>query len=412
MRRSRGRLILIALIVVLIALAALMPLVTHAPVRTLLVASDVLADAGGPARFATYLAERVNVIPYDYERVATYAELAELVRKDPTRGPVRPVRPIRSVGLMYHTRRRNSLQCFARDPAKSTVSSSPETFESFRAFVITLRAAHGVEDVDLISCGVVSGSGTSVLASLDYGGARVNASTNTTGQSTRGPIGDWVLEMGDVRLIGRYFNETIATSGLVLAPTMPVFYVCRLVGPRDRNRESRERRERGALLVYKGNETTDIVSDRTARGVLSRLGPPHGEFRALAQGAVAHTVGAYGAYDIESYDRLFARAEMTVSDSDGDTVGDKGDSFSQFPMIEPYCFLVVSYNIQNDGGVVTGSFVSLDVMSLDHSPSSDKKREYDRLADEWQEQLRILGPGLEKRIAFARAKLKAVQSEL
>ena len=122
--------------------------------------------------------------------------------------------------------------------------------------------------------------------------------------------------------------------------------------------------------------------------------------------------GAEGAEGIESYDRLFARAEMTVSDSDGDTVGDKGDSFSQFPMIEPYCFLVVSYNIQNDGGVVTGSFVGLDVMSLDHSPSSDKKREYDRLADEWQEQLRILGPGLEKRITFARAKLRAVQSEL
>ena len=79
-----------------------------------------------------------------------------------------------SIGIMYHTPNRYSLQCFARDSAKSTVDGSPETFESFRRFVAALRATYGIDDVDLISCDVVS-STSGVLASLDYGGARVNA---------------------------------------------------------------------------------------------------------------------------------------------------------------------------------------------------------------------------------------------
>ena len=181
--------------------------------RVLLVASDVLAQAGGPAKFATYLSNQsVAVVPYNYDRVAKYEELGDLVAAHmASTGATR----VRSVGIVYHTPNRYNLQCFASDPEKSTVSGSPGTFESFRRFVVALRAAYGVEDVDLISCDVVSAE-TSVLSALDYSGARVNASTNTTGQVKQGPVGDWVLEAGNVNLIGRYFSASITQADLAL----------------------------------------------------------------------------------------------------------------------------------------------------------------------------------------------------
>lgn len=210
----------IAAIVLVIALvyAAFTMSAAQGADRVLLVASDVLASAGGPERFATYLADKkVAVIPYNYDRVATHAELADLVKAQVTSsaGASAP-KSLKSVGLMYHTPNRYSLQCFASDPAKSTVDGSPESFESFRRFVAALRATYGIEDLDLISCDVVSNT-SGVLASLDYGGARVNASTNTTGQAKGGPVGDWVLEMGNADLIGTYFNGTITQSNIALA---------------------------------------------------------------------------------------------------------------------------------------------------------------------------------------------------
>jgi hypothetical protein len=182
--------------------------------RVLLVANDVLAQAGGPERFATYLSNQsVAVVPYNYDSVATYAELGDLVGAHmASTGATR----VRSVGIMYHTPNTYNLKCFKSDPEKSTGSGSLESFELFRRFVVALRVAYGVEDVDLISCAVVSAE-RNVLSALDFNGARVNASTNTTGQVKQGPVGDWVLEAGNVNLIGRYFNASITTADLALA---------------------------------------------------------------------------------------------------------------------------------------------------------------------------------------------------
>jgi hypothetical protein len=181
--------------------------------RVLLVASEVISQAGGPERFASFLSNKsVAVVPYNYDRVASYAELGDLVKAHmASTGASR----VRSVGIMYHTPNRYNLKCFASDPETSTVSGTLESFESFRRFVVALRAAYGVEDVDLVSCDVVSAQ-TSVLSALDFNGARVNASTNTTGQAKQGPVGDWVLEAGNVNLIGRYFNASITTVDLAL----------------------------------------------------------------------------------------------------------------------------------------------------------------------------------------------------
>lgn len=186
--------------------------------RVLLVASDVLAQAGGQTKFESYLTKGIAVVPYNYDRVATYAELGDLIKAHvDSNGASR----VRSVGIVYHTPNRYNLQCFASDPAKSTVSGSPDSFESFRRFVVALRAAYGVDDVDLVSCDVVSAE-RNVLASLDFNGARVNASTNVTGQVKQGPVGDWVLEAGNVSLIGRYFNATITQADLALAVKIPL----------------------------------------------------------------------------------------------------------------------------------------------------------------------------------------------
>lgn len=190
------------------------PMMMSGDARVLLVASDVLAQAGGKTKLESYLSSaNVAVVPYNYDRVATYAELGDLIKGhlDAT-GASR----VRSVGIMYHTPNRYNLKCFASDPEKSTVSGSLESFEPFRRFVVALRGAYGVEDVDLVSCDVVSAE-SSVLSALDFNGARVNASTNTTGQVKQGPVGDWVLEAGNVNLIGRYFNASITTVDLALA---------------------------------------------------------------------------------------------------------------------------------------------------------------------------------------------------
>jgi hypothetical protein len=216
---EKGTIIAVVAAVVVVALVYLVfvrPMMmsgSGADLRVLLVASDVLAQAGGISKFETYLSGKSAVVAYNYDRVATYAELGDLVRSHmESKGASRA----RSVGIMYHTPNRYSLKCFASDPEKSTVSGSLETFESFRRFVVALRAAHGVEDVYLISCDVASAQ-TNVLSALDYNGARVNASTNTTGQAKQGPVGDWVLESGNVNLIGRYFNAEITKIDLALA---------------------------------------------------------------------------------------------------------------------------------------------------------------------------------------------------
>ena len=190
------------------------PMMMSGDARVLLVASDVLAQAGGKTKLESYLSSaNVAVVPYNYDRVATYAELGDLVKAT---GASR----VRSVGIMYHTPNRYNLKCFASDPEKSTVSGSLESFEPFRRFVVALRGAYGVEDVDLVSCDVVSAE-SSVLSALDFNGARVNASTNTTGQVKQGPVGDWVLELGNVNLIGRYFNASITTADLALQVRAP-----------------------------------------------------------------------------------------------------------------------------------------------------------------------------------------------
>jgi hypothetical protein len=229
MGKKENRLIMAG--VAIVVLIALVYLVFVRPSssgdhRVLLVASEVISQAGGPERFASFLSNKsVAVVPYNYDRVASYAELGDLVKAHmASTGASR----VRSVGIMYHTPNRYNLKCFASDPETSTVSGTLESFESFRRFVVALRAAYGVEDVDLVSCDVVSAQ-TSVLSALDYNGARVNASTNTTGQVKQGPVGDWVLEAGNVNLIGRYFNASITTVDLALvffdAKGAPYIYV-------------------------------------------------------------------------------------------------------------------------------------------------------------------------------------------
>lgn len=215
-KETKSTIIAVVAAVVVLALLYIVfvrPMMMSGDARVLLVASDVLAQAGGKSKLESYLSSaNVAVVPYNYDRVATYAELGDLIKGhlDST-GASR----VRSVGIMYHTPNRYNLKCFASDPEKSTVSGSLESFEPFRRFVVALRGAYGVEDVDLVSCDVVSAE-SSVLSSLDFNGARVNASTNTTGQVKQGPVGDWVLELGNVNLIGRYFNASITTADLAL----------------------------------------------------------------------------------------------------------------------------------------------------------------------------------------------------
>jgi hypothetical protein len=108
---------------------------------------------------------------------------------------------------MYHTANADTLQCFAKDPAKSTDTGSDESFQPFQQFVEVLRIFYQIEALDIISCDVVSNTSSSVLSRLRFGSVKVHASVNPTGH--RGKGGDWVLEMGDVDLIGRYFKANI-----------------------------------------------------------------------------------------------------------------------------------------------------------------------------------------------------------
>jgi hypothetical protein len=277
-RKNRAAVIAVVAVVVLLALVYLFTQ-PAADARVLLVASDVIAQAGGAAQFERYLVGgSVAVVEYDYERAATYAELGGLINAHmDAKGASRAlsVRSVRSVGIVYHTPNRYSLKCFASDGEKSTVLGAVhvDAFEPFRRFVVALRAVYGVEEIDLISCDVVSAE-RSVFSVLDFGGARVNASTNATGQAKQGPVGDWVLESGNVRLIGRYFNATIATADLALKrpmttprpTTMTVYFQCAV--------------DDKCLAAYKKVFNFDISTVAKLRENLEKL-PEFQQYRAI-----------------------------------------------------------------------------------------------------------------------------------
>jgi len=158
----------------------------------------------------------VVALPFDYKKLTSYDELGGIVnaymstRKDAS---------LQSVGLMFHSKP-DVLQCFEADPPKSTKlvdGVRPADFEPFCAFVIKLKEDYGIKDLDIISCNVVRDKKRNALVDLDFGGVKVNTSTNNTGNTDPdGNSADWVLEMGDVDLSKRYFTEKILGTNLVL----------------------------------------------------------------------------------------------------------------------------------------------------------------------------------------------------
>jgi len=98
-----------------------------------------------------------------------------------------------------------------------TQTHGGEYLEPFRAFVATLASLFAIEASDIIRCDVVRDPKHNAITRTDFGQVHVNASINLTGQDAeKGEVGDWILENGNVDLIGRYFNPKIRSAKLVL----------------------------------------------------------------------------------------------------------------------------------------------------------------------------------------------------
>jgi hypothetical protein len=180
--------------------------------RILLVSNSVITflNKEGGGGMTKYLYNKnIVVIPFDFDsRTTSFSTLLEKIHTQSV--SLKKGYVISSIGMMFHNQHKNTLQCFSNDNIKSTEWSLKEDFEGFATFVRTLKTFYEIQDFDIISCDIVS-STFSILSTLDYGGVNVNASTNVVGNS-----GGWILEQGDVDLIGRYFNAAIVKSKLVL----------------------------------------------------------------------------------------------------------------------------------------------------------------------------------------------------
>ena len=92
------------------------------------------------------------------------------------------------------------------DKRRSTIWGNLKEYTALAEFVRLLIADYKLKEVDIISCGVVDSSQGTVLNTLGQSlKVKINASINDTGGSN----GDWILEEGKVKLIGRYFKGNI-----------------------------------------------------------------------------------------------------------------------------------------------------------------------------------------------------------
>ena len=174
--------------------------------RVLFVSNSVFVDE----RSSKYVLPGVVTVEYDFDETHSYMtlvkHLARAVKKH-------DIHKIDSVGFMYHSAEDNTLQMYANADKLSTESiTDVSTYNDFTEFIHTLRHLYNVKDVDLISCSILSDAKSNVFEELDIKKMRVNASINDTGGE-----GDWVLEYGKVKLVGRYFNKKIKRSDITLA---------------------------------------------------------------------------------------------------------------------------------------------------------------------------------------------------
>ena len=156
-----------------------------------------------------YVLPGVVTLEYDFDETTGYMsllkQLARAVKKH-------DIVTIDSVGFMYHSDEDNTLQMYANADKLSTASDTDvTTYTDFTDFIHTLRYLYNVKDIDLISCSIINDTKSNVFKELDIKKIHVNASINDTGYG-----GDWVLEYGKVKLIGRYFNKKIKRSDITL----------------------------------------------------------------------------------------------------------------------------------------------------------------------------------------------------
>ena len=175
--------------------------------RVLLVSSTV-ADFLKTFKKAdsVFYKKNVIVLPYDWNKTNSYADLLALIKKSVDSKIV-----ISSIGCMFHNGVENNLQLFGKDTIKKTDTGLIEDFSNFKMFVASLKIEYAISDFDIISCNVVASKDGGILSTLKTGGVKINASINDTGSG-----GDWILEYGNINLMNTYFRRAIMDTGLNL----------------------------------------------------------------------------------------------------------------------------------------------------------------------------------------------------
>ena len=179
------------------------------PIRVLL-CSDKVFDSSGDAKLQSYLYSKRSVLPviYSWDETRSFVDLFEQIYSTVRAHASRSSGPeVVSIGVMFHSQERYTLQMFANDTRRSTVHAGDEdsSFADFRDFVRLCRIAFGIDELDIISCWVVDNTRNTILntmgAALDV---KINASVKQEGAG-----GNWTLEEGNVDMVGRYFKKNI-----------------------------------------------------------------------------------------------------------------------------------------------------------------------------------------------------------
>ena len=195
------------------------------PTRILL-CSDKVFSSSSDEKLQSYLYNKRNVLPvvYSWYQTNSFVDLFTLIygAVHSSTTDTMTHRPVLSIGIMFHNPEQYMLQMFENDTARSTIARDDDDdiaeeqeskFADFKDFVRLCSVVFNIQDLDLISCRVVDNTKNTILNVI--GGeinVNINASTHQEGEN-----GNWVLEEGNVDMVGRYFNRKIKTSGITLS---------------------------------------------------------------------------------------------------------------------------------------------------------------------------------------------------
>jgi len=124
-----------------------------------------------------------------------------------------------SVGIMFHSTEKHTIQLFKSDTVKSMVNDEINKFSDLIKFFKQLKIITRCSQIDLISGNTIDSVNNLILNQLELKSKlTICASTTNTGK-----LGNWILEKGNINLTKKYFTNKIIQSEINLGITVYSF---------------------------------------------------------------------------------------------------------------------------------------------------------------------------------------------